>query len=161
GVQTCALPISELLVLEVTERTALDDFESSAGVLRSLRETGVGIALDDFGRGYSSLATLDRLPISFLKLDASFTRGIGSSLKDEYLLRAVKLFTKGIGIPFVAEGIETESQRTWLIQQGVRFGQGHLFSRPTSCENITPPRNSRASARLLPPLPSDNPRTPN
>lgn len=151
----------ELLVLEVTERTALDDFESSAGVLRSLRETGVGIALDDFGRGYSSLATLDRLPISFLKLDASFTRGIGSSLKDEYLLRAVKLFTKGIGIPFVAEGIETESQRTWLIQQGVRFGQGHLFSRPTSCENITPPRNSRASARLLPPLPSDNPRTPN
>src|SRR5690606_23984391 len=84
----------ERLVLQVTERTALDDFESSAGVRRSLRETGVGIALDDFGRGYSPLATLDRLPISFLKLDASFTRGIGSSLKGEYLLRAVKLFTK-------------------------------------------------------------------
>ncbi|HEX7040761.1 MAG TPA: bifunctional diguanylate cyclase/phosphodiesterase [Trueperaceae bacterium] len=152
---------AELLVLEVTERTALDDFEASAGVLRSLRETGVGVALDDFGRGYSSLSTLDRLPISFLKVDASFTRGIGRSHKDEYLLRAVKVFTKGIGIPFVAEGIETESQRTWLIQQGVRFGQGYLFSRPTACENIVPPRNSRASARLLPPLPVDTPRSPN
>ncbi len=152
---------ADLLVLEVTERTALEDFESSAGVLRSLKRTGVGIALDDFGRGYSSLSTLDRLPISFLKLDASFTQGIGASHKDEYLLRAVKLFTKGIGIPFVAEGIETESQRTWLIQQGVRFGQGYLFSRPTACENIIPPRNSRASARLLPPLPTEPPRTPN
>src|SRR5690606_15587159 len=112
-------------------------------------------------RGYSSLATLDRLPISFLKLDAGFTRGIGTSLKDEYLMRAVKLFTKGIGMPFVAEGIETEAQRTWLIQQGIRFGQGYLFSRPTACENIVPPRNSRASARLLPPLPADVPRSPN
>src|SRR5690606_40253299 len=84
----------DLLALEATERTALDAFETSAGVLMRLRETGVGVALDDFGRGYSSLATLDRLPISFLKLDASFTQGIGASLKDEHLLRAVKLFTK-------------------------------------------------------------------
>jgi diguanylate cyclase (GGDEF)-like protein len=152
---------ADLLVLEVTERTALEDYDSSAGVLKSLRETGVGVALDDFGRGYSSLATLDQLPISFLKLDAGFTRGIGTSLKDEYLMRAVKLFTKGIGMPFVAEGIETEAQRTWLIQQGIRFGQGYLFSRPTACENIVPPRNSRASARLLPPLPADVPRSPN
>src|SRR5690606_16735815 len=142
----------DLLALEVTERTALDDFETSAGVLMRLRETGVGVALDDFGRGYSSLATLDRLPISFLKLDASFTQGIGASLKDEHLLRAVKLFTKGIGIPFVAEGIETESQRTWLIRQGVRFGQGYLFSRPTARENIVPPRGVRANARLAPPM---------
>src|SRR5690606_14035255 len=112
-------------------------------------------------RGYSSLSTLYRLPISFLKVDASFTRGIGRSHNDEYLLRAVKVFTKGIGIPFVADGIETESQRTWLIQQGVRFGQGYLYSRPTACENIVPQRNSRASARLLPPLPVDTPRSPN
>ncbi|HLV11087.1 MAG TPA: bifunctional diguanylate cyclase/phosphodiesterase [Trueperaceae bacterium] len=148
----------DLLALEVTERTALDDFETSAGVLMRLRETGVGVALDDFGRGYSSLATLDRLPISFLKLDASFTQGIGASLKDEHLLRAVKLFTKGIGIPFVAEGIETESQRTWLIRQGVRFGQGYLFSRPTARENIVPPRGVRANARLAPPMPAEHTR---
>ena len=113
-----------------------------------MRQTGVGIALDVFGRGYSSLTTLDRLPISFLKLDASFTQGIGNSLKDEHLLRAVKIFTKGIGTPFVAEGIETESQRAWLISQGVRFGQGFLFSRPTASENILPPRNAVGAARL-------------
>lgn len=139
---------ADKLVLEVTERTALDDYGQSAGVLERVRETGVGIALDDFGRGYSSLTTLDRLPISFLKLDASFTQGIGNSLKDEHLLRAVKIFTKGIGTPFVAEGIETESQRAWLISQGVRFGQGFLFSRPTASENILPPRNAVGAARL-------------
>ncbi len=139
---------ADKLVLEVTERTALDDYGQSAGVLERVRQTGVGIALDDFGRGYSSLTTLDRLPISFLKLDASFTQGIGTSLKDEHLLRAVKIFTKGIGTPFVAEGIETESQRSWLIAQGVRFGQGFLFSRPTTSENILPPRHAGGVASL-------------
>ncbi len=140
---------ADRLVLEVTERTALDDYDQSAGVLERIRQTGVSIALDDFGRGYSSLTTLDRLPISFLKLDASFTRGIGTSLKDEHLLRAVKIFTNGIGTPFVVEGIETEDQRAWLISQGVRFGQGFLFSRPTASENILPPRHVVGAARLM------------
>src|SRR5690606_9838878 len=116
--------------------SALYDIESSAGILERVRETGVRIALDDFGRGYSSLGTLDNLPITFLKLDAGFTRGIGVAPKDEHLIRAINIFAKGMGIPFVIEGIETEDQRQWLIDEGVRFGQGYLFARPVAATEV-------------------------
>src|SRR5690606_1411338 len=118
---------ADQLVLEITERSALYDIESSAGILERVRETGVRIALDDFGRGYSSLGTLEDLPITFLKLDAGFTRGIGIASKDEHLIRAISIFAKGVGIPFVIEGVETEDQRQWLLAEGVQYGQGFLF----------------------------------
>ena len=137
------------LVLEVTERTALEDIESSAGILERVRETGVNIALDDFGKGYSSLGTLDRLPISFLKIDAGFTRGIGTVAKDEHLIKAITLFTKGIGMPFVAEGIENETQRAWLMQEGVRLGQGYLLARPAAASKVRLPIRVTATAETL------------
>ena len=145
------------LVLEVTERTALEDIESSAGILQRIRDTGVHIALDDFGKGYSSLGTLDRLPISFLKIDAGFTRGIGSIAKDEHLIKAITLFTKGIGMPFVAEGIENETQRAWLMKEGVRLGQGYLLARPTSADEVFLPNASSTAETLLRYGPSDQP----
>ena len=137
------------LVLEVTERAALEDIESSAGILQRIRDTGVHIALDDFGRGYSSLGTLDRLPISFLKIDAGFTRGIGSMAKDEHLIKAITLFTTGIGMPFVAEGIENETQRAWLMKEGVKLGQGYLLARPGSADEIFLARSSATTETLL------------
>lgn len=120
----------EQLVLEVTERIAIDDIESSAGILERVRAMGVRIALDDFGKGYSSLGTLDRLPIGYLKIDAGFVRGIGRKAKEEHLIRAIAGFSRGIGIPLVAEGIEDEEQRAWLLSEGVRYGQGYLLARP-------------------------------
>ena len=149
-------PASQL-VLEVTERTALEDIESSAGILQRIRDTGVHIALDDFGKGYSSLGTLDRLPISFLKMDAGFTRGIGSIAKDEHLIKAITLFARGIEMPFVAEGIENENQRTWLMKEGVRLGQGYLLARPTSAAEIYLPSASSTAETLLRIGPSDQP----
>src|SRR5690606_19616871 len=137
------------LVLEVTERAALEDIESSAGILQRIRDTGVNIALDDFGKGYSSLGTLDRLPISFLKIDAGFTRGIGSMAKDEHLIKAITLFTTGIGMPFVAEGIENEVQRAWLLKEGVKLGQGYLLARPVSADEIFLPRAPSTAEALL------------
>ncbi|HET8985070.1 MAG TPA: bifunctional diguanylate cyclase/phosphodiesterase, partial [Trueperaceae bacterium] len=145
------------LVLEVTERTALEDIESSAGILQRIRDTGVHIALDDFGKGYSSLGTLDRLPISFLKIDAGFTRGIGSIAKDEHLIKAITLFTKGIGMPFVAEGIENETQRAWLMKEGVRLGQGYLLARPSPAAEVFLPSASSTAETLLRYGPSDQP----
>lgn len=120
----------EQLVLEVTERIAIEDIESSAGILERVRAMGVRIALDDFGKGYSSLGTLDRLPIGYLKIDAGFVRGIGRHSKEEHLIRAIAGFSRGIGIPLVAEGIEDEEQRAWLLHEGVRYGQGYLLARP-------------------------------
>lgn len=116
------------LILEITERSALEDYESSAGILANLEALGVRIALDDFGTGHSSLSTLDRLPISSLKIDASFVRGIGRRSKDEHLIRALVEFSRGIDMPLVAEGIESEAQRSWLIAAGVEFGQGFLLA---------------------------------
>ncbi|HZJ08586.1 MAG TPA: bifunctional diguanylate cyclase/phosphodiesterase [Trueperaceae bacterium] len=139
----------EKLVLEITERSALYDIESSAGILERIRETGVRIALDDFGRGYSSLGTLENLPITFLKLDAGFTRGIGIAPKDEHLIRAINIFAKGMGIPFVTEGIENEEQRRWLINEGVRYGQGFLFARPVTAADVILPFASGAGAELI------------
>lgn len=118
------------LILEVTERTALQDLESLAGVLDGVRALGIHIALDDFGTGYSSLATLERLPISYLKIDQSFIHGIGRTPKDEYLIRAIAGFSRGMGIPIVAEGIETHEQRQWLVDEGVQLGQGYLLALP-------------------------------
>lgn len=138
----------ERLVLEITERSALYDIESSAGILERVRETGVRIALDDFGRGYSSLGTLEDLPITFLKLDGGFTRGIGIAAKDEHLIRAINIFAKGMGIPFVIEGIENERQRSWLVNEGVRYGQGFLFARPVSAADVILPFPSRAGSEL-------------
>lgn len=139
---------ADRLVLEITERSALYDIESSAGILERVRETGVRIALDDFGRGYSSLGTLDNLPITFLKLDAGFTRGIGVASKDEHLIRAINIFAKGMGIPFVTEGIETEEQRRWLVEEGVRYGQGYLFARPVPATDVILPFPSGAGTAL-------------
>ncbi|MBX3144734.1 MAG: EAL domain-containing protein [Trueperaceae bacterium] len=116
------------LILEITERSALEDYESSAGILTQLEALGVRIALDDFGTGHSSLSTLDRLPISSLKIDASFVRGIGRRNKDEHLIRALVEFSRGIDMPLVAEGIESEAQRSWLLAAGVEYGQGFLLA---------------------------------
>lgn len=124
------------LVLEVTERTAIADMESSAGILEGARASGVRVALDDFGKGYSSLATLDRLPIGYLKIDQEFVRGIGQHPKDEYLIRAIAGFSRGVGIPIVAEGIETDEQLQWLRREGIRLGQGYLLARPGPAEAV-------------------------
>ena len=136
----------ELLVLEVTERSAITDMESSAGILEGARNMGLRVALDDFGKGYSSLATLDRLPIGYLKIDQQFVRGIGRRSKDEYLIRAIAGFSRGVGIPIVAEGIETEEQLNWLRSEGIPLGQGYLLAVPQLPDTIFAAEASRDAA---------------
>jgi len=106
---------------------------------------GVQIALDDFSKGYSSLATLDRLPIGYLKIDQDFVKGIGERSKDEHLIRAIAGFSRGIGIPIIAEGIETPEQLGWLRREGIRLGQGYLLARPSSAEALIVAGGSDAS----------------
>ena len=121
----------DLLVLEVTERSAIADMESSAGILHGARDRGVQVALDDFGTGYSSLANLERLPVGYIKIDKGFVSGIGHFAKDEHLIRAITGFSRGMGIPIVAEGIERIDQLEWLRREGVPYGQGFLLARPS------------------------------
>jgi diguanylate cyclase (GGDEF)-like protein/PAS domain S-box-containing protein len=118
------------LVIEVTESAAVMDMERSAGAIEVVREHGVRLAIDDFGTGYSSLARLGRLPVSVLKIDRSFVRGLPHDRTSAELTRHIIHLAHGLGMDALAEGIETEEQRAFLANLGCDLGQGFLFATP-------------------------------
>lgn len=123
-----------LLHLELTEQTALSNVQQATAVLRALREAGVGASLDDFGTGYSSLAQLQQLPVERIKLDRSFIANPGNLDRDAAIVRALVQLAHSIRLDVVAEGIETEEQRTFCARAGVDLLQGYFFSAPCLAE---------------------------
>lgn len=121
------LPASAIEI-EVTESVMLSDPEASIRNATELHNMGVALALDDFGVGYSSLNYLKRLPVSSLKIDQSFIRELASDASSAGIITAIIAMARTLGIGLVAEGIEQEAQRSFLLQQGCTEGQGHLFS---------------------------------
>jgi diguanylate cyclase (GGDEF)-like protein len=115
------------LVLEMTESVMVDGSSVTARVLHELRESGVRLVVDDFGTGFSALGYLRRFPISGVKIDRSFVSGLGSSLEDEEIVRAVVAMSYALGLTVVAEGVETVLQRDALAAVGVSHGQGWLW----------------------------------
>jgi diguanylate cyclase (GGDEF)-like protein len=118
------------LILEMTETTLMSNVDEAIARLRILRAFGVRLAVDDFGTGYSSLAYLREFPIDVLKIDRSFVSEIGASEESSALVEMLVQLGKSLGLEIVAEGIEDDIQRLWLLSQGVDTGQGFLFSRP-------------------------------
>ncbi len=118
------------LELEITENIMLDQDEMVLEPLRHLRAMNVGIAFDDYGTGYASLSLLKSFPISRLKIDQSFVRSMCESGPDAAIVRAVLYLGDAFGLEVIAEGIETEAQRTRLLAQSCHEGQGYLFGRP-------------------------------
>ncbi|MCU1368953.1 MAG: hypothetical protein JWO77_147 [Ilumatobacteraceae bacterium] len=121
--------------LEVTE-SALMDPVVAADALRSLKSVGVLIAVDDFGTGYSSLSRLKRFPVDFLKIDRSFTAGLGREPEDELIVRAVADLAHSLGVQVIAEGIETEAQMQMLAAMNCEFGQGFLWSQAVASDDV-------------------------
>jgi len=123
---------AQSVVLEITENAIIESSLASDVSLRALREIGVGICIDDFGVGYSSLRYLHRFPISGLKIDRSFVSGtIGSTeLTSEPIVRMLLDLARTLGLDVVAEGIEHEDQRDALQALGAQYGQGYLFAEP-------------------------------
>jgi EAL domain-containing protein (putative c-di-GMP-specific phosphodiesterase class I)/GGDEF domain-containing protein len=119
------------LVVEITERTAIENFSLTASVLEHLRDAGIRVVLDDFGTGYSSLSCLHQLPISGLKLDPTFIQGDGPR---PGVLRAVISIAESLDLSLTAEGIETAEQCQRLRELGCDFAQGFLFARPLDPE---------------------------
>lgn len=120
------------LVLEITEDLLVRDVNAAAQVLKALRETGLHIALDDFGAGFCNFSYLKRLPLDAIKLDRSMVKGVCSDPRDLAVLRAIVALAVALDLDVVAEGIETEAQRDVVIAEGCTYWQGFLQAQPMS-----------------------------
>jgi len=116
------------LELELTERVLVDDTPDTLEVFDQLRALGVQLSIDDFGEGYSALNYLRRLPIHALKLSHSFLKGVPGKPSDVAICQAVAGIAQSLGLGMVAEGVESEAQRDFLLRLGVTVGQGFLFA---------------------------------
>lgn len=124
------------LVLEITESLFILHYEQHVKVLNALRAMGVGMALDDFGCGYSSLNHLRSLPIDWVKIDRSFISALESDAGSREVVSALFGLCQAMHLPVVAEGVETEGQREILKSLGCRVMQGYLLGRPAPASEI-------------------------
>ncbi|MEZ5826194.1 MAG: bifunctional diguanylate cyclase/phosphodiesterase [Geminicoccaceae bacterium] len=119
------------LELELTESLFVDPTEiMMRRNIEQLAKKGLNLAIDDFGTGYSSLAYLKRLPVGKIKIDKSFISGLGSEAFDEAIVHAILGLGEAFGRTVLAEGVETEEQRAFLVAAGCEQAQGYLFSKP-------------------------------
>jgi len=127
-----------LLVLEVTESSLLEDMATSRQELMRLKELGVQLVVDDFGTGYSSLSVLRNLMVDGLKLDQSFVQALGTDSSDGSMVDAVLSMAGALDAQVTAEGVETWAQASRLRSHGCDYAQGYLFARPAPASELTP-----------------------
>lgn len=131
------------LTLEITENVELTGHDVAVAQLRELRDVGVGIALDDYGVGYSSLLRLLSLPITTLKLDRGLVRHLPTDGRMRAAAQSTVRMCNDLGLVTVAEGIETNAQLKAAVDLGCTLGQGYLFAAPASPETISQQLASR------------------
>ena len=120
----------ELLTLELTEGSVVDDSVRDSSVLGDLHALGLRLSMDDFGTGYSSLSQLRQLPIDEVKIDKSFVLGMSTSQGESFIARSIIELAHNLGLRVVAEGVEDELTRNLLAEMGCDKLQGFLVSRP-------------------------------
>ena len=125
-----------LLELEVTESAAIPQQGEALDLLQGIRDLGVRIAIDDFGTGYSVLSRLQGFPVDTLKIDLSFVRSIVSEHVSAPIIDAMIAMGLSLGLKIVAEGVETEVQRAYLMKRHCTELQGYLISRPITPEEL-------------------------
>ena len=118
------------LELEITEGVLIGDFTRAVAILRRLKNLGVRIAMDDFGTGYSSLSYLQSFPFDKIKIDQSFIANLSHSGQAATIIRAIIALGRGLDLPVVAEGVETEAQLKFLSDEHCNEIQGFLIGRP-------------------------------
>ncbi|MGH8970836.1 MAG: putative bifunctional diguanylate cyclase/phosphodiesterase [Actinomycetes bacterium] len=127
---------AELLCLEITETTIMEDPQRALEVLTRLHEAGVRLSIDDFGTGYSSLAYLKRLPLDELKVDRSFVSNLTTNDRDRVIVTSTVALGRSLGLDVVAEGVEDDDTRTALRELGCDLAQGFLWSVPVEPEEV-------------------------
>ncbi|WP_300157968.1 GGDEF domain-containing protein [Solidesulfovibrio sp.] len=125
------------VVLEITERHSVKDFNLFHRTLAHYRDAGYGVAVDDVGTGYSGLFSIAEIKPDFMKIDMSLVRGVDANPVKRALLETMLTFSDKIGCRIVAEGIETEAELACCIRLGVHFGQGYFLGRP-ECPAVPP-----------------------
>jgi len=125
------------LEFEITESAILEQKDTVYGNLKALQQMGVKMAIDDFGTGYSSLVNLKQFPLSRLKIDKSFVRDVSRDSNDEAIIRATIALGKSFNLKIIAEGVEKEEQRDFLLKEGCNEAQGYLYSDPVAAESIS------------------------
>lgn len=123
-----------LLELEITENLMFELTQDTHAALDTIDRMGIGLAVDDFGSGYSSLSSLKRVPINVLKIDQAFVRDIVDDPSDAALVSAILAIAKSLGLRAVAEGVESADHLQALQDLGCRYGQGYFFSEPLPAE---------------------------
>jgi diguanylate cyclase (GGDEF)-like protein len=127
---------AELLELEITESSILENLEETVRKLQQLKMMGVSIAIDDFGTGYSSLSYLKQLPIDRLKIDRTFVKDVPEDRDDCAIVRTIIAMSDSLGLSVIAEGVETQEQLDFLKAEGCREVQGYLISKPIPAEEF-------------------------
>lgn len=136
-IESCGAEPSRL-ELEVTESAMMTDPDRTERIVRALHERGIGIALDDFGMGYSSLSRLKYLPITTLKIDKTFISGLPSDPAERTIVRSIVQLATNLQVRAVAEGIETMEHQSVLRAMGCTLGQGFHFCEPLPTEKLRP-----------------------
>jgi diguanylate cyclase len=133
------------LEIEITETALVRDFNRTLATLRQVKALGVDIAMDDFGTGYSSLSNLRAFPFDRIKIDRSFIKSVNSNQQAATIVRAVLGLGKGLGLPVIAEGVETNEELRFLQEESCDEVQGYLLGRPAAIESFREHTNSDAS----------------
>lgn len=120
----------ESLQVEITEHMLMENEQEATKRLYELKEMGILIAIDDFGTGYSSLNYLRTLPVDILKIDQSFVNELPSNPKNKNIIRAIIQLSQALNLSVVAEGVETDEQKNFLLNEGCHIMQGYHFHRP-------------------------------
>jgi EAL domain-containing protein (putative c-di-GMP-specific phosphodiesterase class I) len=138
------------LELEITEGVLIGDFSRAVSILRRLKTLGVRIAMDDFGSGYSSLSYLQSFPFDKIKIDQTFISNLERSPQAATIIRAVIGLARGLQLPVLAEGVETNEQLAFLLKESCDEIQGFLVGRPLPIDDYAAltgqPKQSRARA---------------
>jgi diguanylate cyclase (GGDEF)-like protein/PAS domain S-box-containing protein len=124
------------LVIEITEGLMLDKNPEVSEKLLAFRDEGIQVAVDDFGTGYSSLSYLKKFDVDYIKIDQSFVQNLSIFSEDMVLCEAIIVMAHKLGLKVIAEGVETIEQRNLLFSVGCDYGQGYLFSRPVSADEL-------------------------
>ncbi|MEB2289928.1 EAL domain-containing protein [Priestia megaterium] len=122
--------------MEITESTLLMNAEETIKALHLLKKYGISISIDDFGTGYSSLSYLKKLPIDCLKIDRSFIQDIQEDYSNSEIAQAIISLSQSLKLQVIAEGVEEEYQKAFLMENGCDHMQGYLFSKPLNAEDF-------------------------